>query len=150
MRIGSIAEIRRRLRPGLQLSALDRGPELVVNGNFASDTAWTKGTGWSISGGMARIDGTNTGSSFLTAASGLVGVVVGAVYEGQFQYVSTSGRLRFNPVVGNSSALAPSGSSGVIKASFTAIGDPTALAIQAPDANTVATISLISLKRVLS
>jgi trimeric autotransporter adhesin len=29
------------------------GTELVTNGTFASDTSWTKGTGWTISGGTA-------------------------------------------------------------------------------------------------
>lgn len=37
------------------------GPELVANGTFTTDTAWTKGTGWTISGGVAtRI---NTGGN---------------------------------------------------------------------------------------
>ena len=27
------------------------GAELVTNGNFATDSNWTKGTGWTISGG---------------------------------------------------------------------------------------------------
>jgi hypothetical protein len=30
------------------------GNELVTNGDFATDTNWTKGTGWSISGGSAN------------------------------------------------------------------------------------------------
>lgn len=30
------------------------GPERVSNGTFASDSQWTKGTGWSISGGKAN------------------------------------------------------------------------------------------------
>jgi len=30
------------------------GIELVTNGNFASDTNWTKGTGWTISGGKGN------------------------------------------------------------------------------------------------
>ena len=30
------------------------GPELVVNGGFDSDTDWSKGTGWTISGGKAN------------------------------------------------------------------------------------------------
>ena len=30
-----------------------RGPELVVNGTFDSDSDWTKGTGWSIANGKA-------------------------------------------------------------------------------------------------
>ena len=29
------------------------GTDVIVNGTFASDTAWTKGTGWTISGGTA-------------------------------------------------------------------------------------------------
>ena len=29
------------------------GPELVTNGNFATDADWVKGTGWTISGGSA-------------------------------------------------------------------------------------------------
>jgi hypothetical protein len=31
--------------------------ELVTNGSFASDTAWTKGSGWTISGGLATSTG---------------------------------------------------------------------------------------------
>jgi len=34
------------------------GSELVVNGDFSVDSNWTKGTGWSISGGTANTDGT--------------------------------------------------------------------------------------------
>jgi len=33
------------------------GAELVVNGDFATDSDWTKGTGWTISGGKASSDG---------------------------------------------------------------------------------------------
>ena len=33
--------------------------DVVVNGDFATDTDWTLGTGWSISGGKAIQDGTN-------------------------------------------------------------------------------------------
>jgi len=39
--------------------------ELVTNGNFATDSDWTKGTGWSISGGSANCDGTQTGGTSL-------------------------------------------------------------------------------------
>jgi len=34
--------------------------ELITNGDFATDTDWTKGTGWTISGGVANSDGTNS------------------------------------------------------------------------------------------
>tara|TARA_R100001509_G_scaffold127950_2_gene81386 strand:- start:1165 stop:5547 length:4383 start_codon:yes stop_codon:yes gene_type:complete len=30
------------------------GPELITNGDFATDSDWTKGTNWSISGGVAE------------------------------------------------------------------------------------------------
>ena len=36
------------------------GDELVTNGDFATDSDWTKGTGWSISDGSANCDGTQT------------------------------------------------------------------------------------------
>lgn len=46
---------RRSLLADLQpvISAGGFGPELVLNGDFASDTVWTKGAGFSIAGGRA-------------------------------------------------------------------------------------------------
>jgi hypothetical protein len=41
------------------------GSELITNGDFATDTNWTKGTGWSISGGSANCDGTQTSETNL-------------------------------------------------------------------------------------
>ena len=35
------------------------GSEKIVNGDFATDTDWTKGTGWSISGGTANCNNTS-------------------------------------------------------------------------------------------
>ena len=35
-----------------------QGSELVTNGEFGTDTAWTKGTGWSIADGVAKYVGT--------------------------------------------------------------------------------------------
>ena len=36
------------------------GSELIVNGDFATDSDWIKGTGWTISGGKASCDGSNS------------------------------------------------------------------------------------------
>ena len=47
------------------------GPELVVNGSFATDTAWTKGTGWTIAAGVA--------SAVATGASALSQVIAALV-----------------------------------------------------------------------
>jgi len=42
------------------------GPNKVINGGFDSDSDWSKGTGWSISGGLASCDGTQTGNTGLS------------------------------------------------------------------------------------
>lgn len=119
------------------------GSELVTNGDFSSSTGWTLGSGWSISGGRANIDGTNAGSSLLTLAAG-VSATAGKVYKVSFTYSSTSGRLRFNPILGSSTTLIASGTSGTFTAYLTAL-DSTCV-VQAPDANTVAWVDNISVK----
>jgi hypothetical protein len=40
--------------------------EYVTNGGFDSDSDWTKGTGWTISGGTASCDGSQSSESLLT------------------------------------------------------------------------------------
>jgi hypothetical protein len=52
------------------------GSELVTNGTFDTDTGWTKGTGWTISGGTA----THAGSGG-TINQTISGLTVGAVYS---------------------------------------------------------------------
>ena len=63
------------------------GVELVTNGDFDSDTGWTKGTGWTISGGQALYDGTGGTSS--------IGQAVGAVetysYKTSLDVISNTG-----------------------------------------------------------
>lgn len=41
------------------------GSELITNGSFDTDSNWIKGTGWSISGGKAVSDGSQSSSSAL-------------------------------------------------------------------------------------
>lgn len=43
-----------------------QGADLITNGAFATDTGWTKESGWTISGG--RLNYTDSGSSFFTSA----------------------------------------------------------------------------------
>ena len=43
--------------------------ELISNGDFSSDTIWTKGTGWTISGGTATSDGTQSADSALSQST---------------------------------------------------------------------------------
>jgi len=65
---------------------LNRGSELVTNGSFAADSDWTKGTGWSISGGVAVAD--NISGQNLSQAG--LGLVTNAVYEVTFTVVTRS------------------------------------------------------------
>src|SRR3972149_12037271 len=38
--------------------AVATGRDIVLNGGFDTDTIWTKGTGWTIAGGVSHSDGT--------------------------------------------------------------------------------------------
>ena len=64
------------------------GNELVVNGDFLTDTDWSKGTGWTISGGKANVNATSN-----TDLGQNVGSSVGKTYKITFEvsnYVSGS------------------------------------------------------------
>lgn len=58
--------------------SLPGNTDLIVTGNFASDTGWTLGTGWSIAGGVALMDGTQVSSAVLSQA---LAIEVGRSYE---------------------------------------------------------------------
>ena len=70
------------------------GSELVTNGDFATDSNWTKGTGWTISGGTANFNG---GSGFSLYAG--QNYVVGKTYKFSYdvlKYVSGGVRISFD------------------------------------------------------
>ena len=60
------------------------GPELVVNGTFATNSDWQLGSGWSISGDKARCDGTQAGTTFLSQTTP---AVIGSLVEVTFVLV---------------------------------------------------------------
>ena len=60
-------QVSRRRRTGG--NAIEISQNLIRNGDFASDTLWTKGTGWTISAGVA--------SAVATGASALSQVIAG-------------------------------------------------------------------------
>jgi len=78
--------------------------ELVVNGAFASDTSWTKGTGWTIAAGVASSDGSQAGNADLEQSAAAVnasalGLIRGRAYEVTFTVSAyTAGNVR--PVIG--------------------------------------------------
>ena len=49
------------------------GPELITNGDFATDSNWTKGTGWSIANGKAS----RTAQSGSTACDQSISLIAG-------------------------------------------------------------------------
>jgi hypothetical protein len=120
------------------------GPELVTNGTFDTDSGWTKGVGWSISGGVAAIDGSNTAASYLSAITAPA-LTAGKSYEVSFTYSVSAGRIRLNPAVGATTALLTAGSSGQFKTILLSNGNG-ALSVQAVDAGTIATVDNLSIK----
>jgi hypothetical protein len=69
------------------------GSELVTNGNFNTDSDWTKGTGWSISGGKA------VGVNAIGNLQQSISVTSGSIYKVSFyvsDYVSGQVRLQTN------------------------------------------------------
>ena len=64
------------------------GSELITNGDFATDSDWTKGVGWSISGGSAN------GLSTSDVLQQSISSVIGKVYEITGDAVVNSGSLQ--------------------------------------------------------
>lgn len=67
---------------------------LVANGRFDIDTGWTKGTGWTISGGKAHCDGTQTAASFLD--SDTYNLIAGRTYAYCYKPEVTAGTCSLN------------------------------------------------------
>ena len=56
------------------------GAEKITNGGFATDTVWTKTTGWAITGGVATHNANGTGTLTQTSANMVTPLVVGETY----------------------------------------------------------------------
>jgi len=73
------------------------GSDLVTNGDFATDTDWTKGTGTTISGGLANLDG--SAGAFVSALYQDIPLISGKTYKITFNisnFSSGSLRIRFD------------------------------------------------------
>ena len=71
------------------LTGSSEGSELVTNGDFATDSDWNKGTGWSITGGQAVCDGTQVSVSQLQQ-NGIISSESGVYYKITFTVVACS------------------------------------------------------------
>lgn len=68
------------------------GSELVTNGGFDTDSDWLKGTGWTISGGTANCDGSQTSNSSIRQIDI---AQVGNIYKITFDLVVYSGFIDY-------------------------------------------------------
>jgi hypothetical protein len=125
------------------------GPELVTDFSTYADQAafdvdWTRGTGWTFSGGVASCDGTQVSRSSLYA----IPLTVGKVCEFSMEVSSvTAGSVRLRNGIGGSEVyIADQSSAGTYTGIATVVGGVT-LVVDA-DANFVGSIDNISVREI--
>lgn len=123
---------------GLIKMSGELGPELVTNGDFATDTNWNKGTGWSIANGKATVTSSITDSIYQDA------LTLGKTFKVTFEITNiTSGSLRIGIGINFSDYFTEVGT-------YTFYGQPsndTLLRIN-PSSGTNASIDNVSVKEV--
>jgi hypothetical protein len=82
---------------GAALGAL-YGAELVTNGDFATDTDWTKGTGWTISGGAATVVAPGSTVTNLTQT---IAITSGKTYKIEFTLSGATNLQDFDFILAN-------------------------------------------------
>ena len=121
------------------------GSELVVNGDFATDSNWTKGTGWSIANGVASCDGTQSSSSDLKTTRGFS--IQNNAVKVTFDLIRTAGTLDATLEGTGQLDLTNLNSSGTYTFIATS-SDATARLILRADANFIGSIDNVSVKQV--
>ena len=80
-----------------QFNLTKLGDELVVNGDFATDSDWNKGTGWVIENGVLRLTTTSTDNT-----SQAIGLVQNNIYKITFTVSDTTlGGVRIRLGIGS-------------------------------------------------
>ena len=149
--IGAIRSLLGTVMSGLKMwlpfsSSQQLGEELVVNGDFATDSDWTKETGWTISGGKANFSG-GSGNRNMNQA---IGITNGKTYEIEYTVSSISAgavSVRLGGMSGISEVTATTTGvfSGFITANSSANGN---VQIEDNDNNFVGSIDNVSVKEV--
>jgi len=94
------------------------GPELVTNGGMTTETDWTKGAGWAITGGQAV--GTSVGA--FVAMSQTASLTEGVVYRPSVEVSAyTSGNVRFGLAGGTTLASSSYSTLGVYSEDLVAV-----------------------------
>jgi len=117
------------------------GAEMIRNGSFANTSEWTLGTGWSISGGMANCDGSQTGSSDIYQENYMS---VGLTYQFTYTLDLIAGSIQS----WSGDMFAKRAKSGTHTIMFK-VTSASLITITA-DADFIGTISNVSLKRILN
>jgi hypothetical protein len=119
------------------------GPELISNGDFATDTVWTKGTGWTIASGVASHS--SSSSSILQQN---IATVSGGVYEITYTITAISAGQLTTRLIGTTNvAGATHTTAGTFTETLTANSTTTAFGLVATNV-TVASVDNVSVKRV--
>jgi len=80
------------------------GNDLITNGDFTTDSDWVKGAGWSIEGGVAVCDGTQTAGTFLRQDGTYTN---GVTYKITFTVTVTGGSIVARLQSGGATVLGP-------------------------------------------
>lgn len=117
------------------------GPDLVINGDFATDSDWATGLGWSIANGEACCDGAQLGNSDLAQSTTLE---VGQVYMLNLvvkNYVAGT----LTPTIGGDTGL-PISADGTFSQQFTTVS--TGSLVLKADVDFVGCVDSVSLRKV--
>lgn len=121
------------------------GPTILTNGTFATDTDWTKGTGWTIAGNVASSDGTQGGDALLTTTSAPV-TVADETYDVSFEITAyTAGNVKMD--FDGAAAITNKAAVGVYTISVPA-GDLTGTIDVIADVNFIGSIDNVTVKHI--
>ena len=97
------------------------GSEKITNGDFATDSDWTKGSGWTISGGSL-----NGSSATATSFQQNTGIVAGKTYKATYTISNySSGSIRIELGSANVSVGITRSANGTYTEDIEALGDET-------------------------
>ena len=118
------------------------GDDVVTNGDFETDSGWTKGTGWTIANGVASSDGTQSAASDLSQD----GSVSAGDYEVQFTVSSrTAGTV--TAMVGSTGSGSARSADGTYTQTITYAGTGSNVYLQA-DADFVGSVDNFTVRPV--
>ena len=119
------------------------GSEIISNGDFATDSGWTIGTGWSISGGKANA----TDAAFNSQLSDSTNLVAGQVYKISFD-VSNYVKGNVNITVGNVTSSTVSSDGSYTFYLTTSLTTPFRFSTYAGGSGTTLSVDNVSVKQV--